>query len=162
MFKYTQNEYVEAEKQLMIVNKTMCKYDLPLAVLFVFISMGNLFLSSFSRFSTVMFLVVLAFAAIEIFRHFFWLPLKFKRTPEYHEESTIVFSADSIEWKTPGIDAEIEWGVYSELWESDDFYFLIETSRKHVPIPKRAFANLEERRAFEELARSNLRSAKRV
>lgn len=50
-FKYTQNEYVKAERQYLIANRTVRKYDGILVAVFLLFSIGFLFLSSFSTFS---------------------------------------------------------------------------------------------------------------
>lgn len=64
--------------------------------------------------------------------------LKFKQAEKYHEEYTLIFSKNIIRFKTPSIESELKWNIYSMLWENHDFYYLIQ--------------------AFEEFAQSNLKT----
>lgn len=76
--------------------------------------------------------------------------LRFKQIVKYHEEYIMVFSKDIIKWKASNIESELKWDIYSELWESDDFYFLIQASRVYTLIHKRVFENQEEKQTFED------------
>ncbi|WP_242866010.1 YcxB family protein [Desnuesiella massiliensis] len=74
----------------------------------------------------------------------------------------MVFLKGIIKWKTSNIESELKWDIYSELWESDDFYFLIQAPRMYTLIPKRVFEDQEEKQTFEEITLSNLKSIKRT
>lgn len=162
VFQYTQREYVKAGQQYLIANKTIRKYDAVLFALFALFATGYLFLSSFGTLSIVMFLLMLIVTGVAIFLYFFVPALKFKGASKYHEAYAMTFSPEAITWKTASVESELKWTVYSALWESDDFYFLIQGPQMYTLIPKRAFAGPEEKQAFEEMALSNLKSAKRV
>jgi len=161
-FKYTQAEYVKAERQYLIANKTMRRYDAVLVVVFFLFSVCYLFLSSFSTLSIVVLVIVLIVSALGICLYFFIPVLKFKQTAKYHEEYQMFFSKDMIKWKTSSIESELKWSIYSEIWESNDFYFLIQAPRMYTLIPQRAFVNQEEKQDFEEIILSNLKSIKRL
>jgi len=160
-FKYTQYEYVRAEQQYLIANRTIRKYDPIIAIIFLLFSTCYLFLSASSTFSIVFLAITLIVFMLGCFLYFYVPVLKFKQTSKYHEEYTLKFSRESIEFKTPSIDSVLKWNVYSELWESSDFYFLIQAPRMYTLIPKRAFANPADKQAFEEIALLNMKSAKR-
>ncbi|MGN6714672.1 YcxB family protein [Anaerocolumna jejuensis] len=162
VFKYTQSEYVKAERQYLILNKTIRKYDPILATLFLLFSISCIFLSSFSVFSIIILGIVLIATAIGSYLYFLMPVFKFKYTEKYHEEYIMVFSKDSIKWITPSIESELKWNIYSELWESNDFYYLIQVPRMYMLIPKRAFAAQKDKQTFEEIALSSLKSIKRI
>lgn len=88
--------------------------------------------------------------------------LKFKQTAKYHEEYTLIFSKEIVRLKTPSIESEIKWSVYSKLWENGDFYFLIQAPRMYALIPKRAFKDQNEIQLFTEIAHSNLKTIKHM
>ena len=88
--------------------------------------------------------------------------LKFKQTTKYHEEYTLVFSKENIKFKTQSIDSEVKWDIYSALWESHDFYYLIQASRLYTLIPKRVFKDLNEKQLFEEITQSRVKTTKHV
>ena len=161
-FKYTKAEYVKADRQYLIASKTISKTSIVVLAIFLPASLFYLFLSSLSV-SGIIFTVVAVVAAIVGSTLYFYIPYyKFKITPKYNEEYTLTFSDSGIMFKTPGIDSIIKWDTYSEIWESNDFYFLIQAPRMYALIPKRAFRSPAEMRMFEEVSISNLKCTKRV
>ena len=88
--------------------------------------------------------------------------LKFKQTAKYHEEYTLVFSKETIKFKTQSMESEIKWDIYSALWENRDFYYLIQAPRIYTLIPKRVFKDLNEKQLFEEIAQSRVKTIKHV
>ncbi len=162
VFQYTQSEYVKAERQYLIANKTIRRYDAILVAVFLLFSISNLFLSSFSTFSIILLGIVLTATALRSLIYFLMPIRRFKQTAKYHEEYIMVFLKDIIKWKTSNIESELKWDIYSELWESDDFYFLIQAPRMYTLIPKRVFEDQEEKQTFEEITLSNLNSIKRT
>ena len=161
-FTYTQNEYVKAERQYLVANKTIRKYDPILIAVFTVLSLCYLFLSSFSIYSIILLVIILIASAIGCYIYFCMPVLKYKHTSKFHEEYTLFFSKDGIDFKTPSIDSVLQWSVYSELWESDEFYFLIQVPRVYYTlIPKRAFRTPEDKQVFEQLGLSNIKNEKR-
>jgi len=80
---------------------------------------------------------------------YFYIPLyNFRITPKYTEEYNLTFSSSGITFKTPSIDSIIKWDVYSEIWESNDLYFLIQSPRMYTLIPERVFGSPVEMRVF--------------
>ena len=89
---------------------------------------------------------------------YFYIPIyKFKSVAKYQEEYSLLFFEDGIKFKTSTIDSELKWTIYSETWECNDFYFLIQTPRIYTLVPKRAFASLTEKNAFDKLITSNMK-----
>lgn len=162
VFKYTQNEYVQAERQYLLLNKTIRKYDPILVALFMLLSLSYILLSSFSIFSIILLGIVLIATALGSYLYFVKPVFKFKHAKKYQEEYIMIFSKDIIKWITPSINSELKWDIYSELWESNDFYYLIQVPHMYTLIPKRAFADQIDKQVFEEIARSNLKSIKRM
>jgi len=56
----------------------------------------------------------------------------------------------------------LKWSIYSDLWESDDFHYLIQAPRMYSLIPKRAFESHAEKQRFEEMTLLNLKCEKRA
>lgn len=79
--------------------------------------------------------------------------LWFKWNPKYHEEYEITFSEDSIRFKTPTIDSNIDWKMYNSMLEDDQIFLMIYGKRMYSVIPKRAFVNAEDQNVFRELAK---------
>ena len=156
-FKYTQNEYVKAERRYLFASKTITKISVIVLAAYFPSAAICLFLSSFSLWGIIACAMAII-AGIMGCILYFYIPLyKFKHTAKYQEEYSLVFSADGIKFKTSTIDSELKWSVYSEAWECDDFYFLIQAPRMYTLIPKRAFCEVSEKNAFEKLVISNMK-----
>ena len=56
----------------------------------------------------------------------------------------------------------MKWDIYSALWESHDFYYLIQAPRIYTLIPKRVFKDLNEKQLFEEITQSRVKTTKHV
>lgn len=160
-FRYTQEEYVRAEKQQLLASKIITKTSviiIPLCVLFT-IACGMLV--SWSAL-TIFGLVISVAALLILCILSFYMPIyQFKQTEKYHEDYNLTFSKEGIEFKTSSIRSSLSWSVYSACWESNAFYFLIQAPRVYAMIPKRAFRNLEEQERFEEIVTSGLHCKKR-
>ncbi|MCL2057580.1 MAG: YcxB family protein [Oscillospiraceae bacterium] len=88
--------------------------------------------------------------------------LKFKHTSKYYEKYTLIFTNEGINFKTPSVDSNLQWAIYSEIWENDDFYYLIQAPRIYTLIPKRTFNTTADRQYFEDCCLSNIQKPKRV
>ena len=161
-FKYTQAEYVKADRLYLIASKTISKTSIVVLAIFLPASLLYLFLSSFS----VLGIIAAAIGVIAVMvgsSLYFYIPsYKFKITSKFHEEYTLTFSNSGITFKTPSIDSTLKWDVYSEIWESNDFYFLLQAPRMYTLIPKRVFGSPVEMRMFEEISVSNMKCTKRI
>ena len=74
----------------------------------------------------------------------------------------LVFSKETIKFKTQSIESEMKWDIYSALWENHDFYYLIQSPRIYTLIPKRVFKDLNEKQLFEEITQSRVKTTKHV
>lgn len=161
-FQYTQSEYIKAERQYLISSKTIHKYDIALVAVFLLLSVVYMLFSSFSVFSILIFGLIIVVTALGSYLYILMPILKFKQTAKYHEEYTLVFSKENIKFKTQSIDSEVKWDIYSALWESHDFYYLIQAPRLYTLIPKRVFKDLNEKQLFEEIAQSRVKTTKHI
>jgi len=161
-FKYTQAEFVNGDRQYLIASKTISKTNIVVLAVLLPTLLLYLFLSSFIVLA-IAFTAVGVVAAITGSILYFYIPFyKFKITRKYNEEYTLTFSNSGITFKTLSIDSTIKWNMYSEIWESNDFYFLIQGPRVYSLIPKRAFGSPVEMRMFEEISISNMKCSKRT
>lgn len=161
-FQYTQSEYIRAERQYLISCKIIHKYDIALVAVFLLLSVVYMLFTSFSIFSILIFGLIIVVTALGSYLYILMPILKFKQTAKYHEEYTLVFSKETIEFKTQSIESEMKWDIYSALWESHDFYYLIQAPRIYTLIPKRVFKDLNEKRLFEEIVQSRVKTTKHV
>lgn len=100
-----------------------------------------MFLYSFRLFSVLIFGLVIIVIAMGCYLYFFMPVLKFRQTAKYHEEYTLKFTEDTIYFKTPSIESELKWNVYSALWDNQDFYYLSQAPRIYALIPKEPLRN---------------------
>ena len=162
IFTYTQGEYVKATRKYLIANKTIRRIDPLIAAVTLLASIYYLYRSEASVLGIVGVTVVLFAVAFLSYVYFFLPMLTFKSASKYHEEYTLTFSNEHIKFKTPSLESVLQWEIYSSLWESDDFYFMIQAPRIYTLIPKRVFANPVDKQAFENLAAANIKCLKHI
>ena len=97
-FQYTQSEYIKAERQYLISNKTIHKYDIALVAVFLLLSVVYMLFSSFSVFSILIFGLIIVVTALGSYLYILMPILKFKQTAKYHEEYTLVFSKETSDY----------------------------------------------------------------
>ena len=161
-YEYSRNEFVKATQQYLLANGTIRKYDPAIVVVFLLFSVCFRFFFDLTTLGVILFVITLLFSAFAGLLYFYMPVLLYKRNPKYHEAYTLAFSKDSINFKTPSIDSVIQWSAYAELWESEDFYFLIQAPRAYSVIPKRTFKDAADQQVFEEMAALNIKKSKRV
>lgn len=161
-FRYTQEEYVKSERQYLFASKIITKTSIVVLAIYLPFSLLYFILSSFSVLSTIALGIAIVVSVMGCVLYFYMPAYKFKKTSKYHEEYNVAFSNDGIKFKTPTINSELKWEIYSELWESDEFYFLVQALRIYTLIPKRVFQDSSTKQAFEEMAIANLKCGKRT
>ncbi|MDR1020013.1 MAG: YcxB family protein, partial [Synergistaceae bacterium] len=90
--------------------------------------------------------------AIELMLYFYIPHRNFVNSPKLQEGYLLIFSPDEIIFKTQSIDSKLKWDIYSAIWESRDFYFLVQPSKNYTLVPKRVFKNSGEQEIFKSLA----------
>lgn len=155
-FNYTQAEYVKADRQYLFASRTITKTSVVVLAIYLPFSVFYLFFSSFCICSILALMIGVLCLMLGCILYFFIPGYKFRQTAKYQEEYHLAFSNDAILFQTPTLHSELKWDIYSALWESDDFYFLIQAPRHYTLLPKRAFASLATQQSFEEIALSNL------
>ena len=115
-FQYIQSEYIKAERQYLISSKTIHKYEIALATLFLLLPVVYMLFSSFSIFSILIFGLIIVVTALGSYLYILMPILKFKQTAKYHEEYTLVFSKETIKFKTQSMESEIKWLKQSHIY----------------------------------------------
>ena len=160
-FQYTLNDFVKAQRQYLIANKTIRKYDPALLAVFLLFSILFRFFADLHILGTILFTIALIVCALEAFLYFCYPILIFKNNLKYRDEYTLTFSNEDIKFKTQSIDSVLQWNIYSAFWESSDFYFLIQSPRVYTFVPKRVFNNPTDKRMFESMALFNIKTVNR-
>jgi hypothetical protein len=86
---------------------------------------------------------------------------QFRAMSKFQEEYFLSFSHDGIVFKTASINSVLKWDIYSELLESDDFFYIVQNSKLYTLIPKRVFTGSEED-DFRQLAVGVLKKLSRI
>jgi hypothetical protein len=78
-------------------------------------------------------------------------PLAFRREPKFRDEYSLTFSQESIHFKTEHVDSVIQWSMYSRALIDAHSYVLYYGTGSITVIPKRAFQDVDQQKAFEQL-----------
>jgi hypothetical protein len=80
----------------------------------------------------------------------------FRRNSKLRDECRVTFSDEGILFRSKDAESRLEWGFYSKVWETADFYFLVYGNDMFSLIPKRAFHGRRHEAEFCELLRRKL------
>jgi YcxB-like protein len=69
---------------------------------------------------------------------------------------SLIANETELQIKTPFTDSKINWRIFIKKIETDLHYFLFENAMQAIIIPKRAFANNEEKITFDKILSRNL------
>jgi hypothetical protein len=78
-------------------------------------------------------------------------PLVFRREPKFLDTYSLTFSEDGIHFSTAHIDSNLEWSLYSRALVDPCSYILYHGRQSFTVIPKRAFQDVDQQNAFEQL-----------
>jgi len=161
-FQYTKEEYVKAFRLYLLADRAAGKFARGFILLFSAFSIYYLLSSGFGALGILCCVLSAVAIAIELLLYFYIPHRNFINSPKLHEEYLLIFSPDEIIFRTSGIDSRLKWDIYSALWESGDFYFLVQASRNYTLVPKRVFKDSGEREIFKSLAAKAVKNFKRM
>ena len=161
-FNYTKEEFIKAEKKYLLASKAISKIHMVFVAGYFIFSAAYLFASSASLTSIVCLTIASLALALGVFLYFASPSIRFKQTAKYYEQYTLTFSKDLIHFKTPSINSELSWSIYSELWETAQFYYMIQGKRMYTLLPKRVFKSDGEIKAFEALAEQHFKQIRQI
>ena len=161
-FRYTQEEFVKAERKFLFASKAITKTSMIILGLYLPFSIWYLFSTNYSAISIVSVCVALLATALGCMVYFYIPISRYKQTTKFQEEYNLTFSAEGIHFQTASINSGMKWDVYTELWDCGDYYFLVQGPRVYTMLPKRVFAKEAEQEAFEAIATAQTQKPKRV
>jgi hypothetical protein len=162
-FQYTEREYVKAGRERLFAGRVLSKFMIVFIPLFFAFSLYSFVASRMSPYVSIFCLAVSAVGILFELALYFYVPRRnFKMTSKLREEYFLKFSGDGIIFKTQTIDSLLKWEIYSALWESDDFYYLVQQTGNFTLIPKRAFDDSMSRETFKAIATEAVKNFKRV
>jgi hypothetical protein len=149
-FRYTESDYVRA---LRAHYASRLRLRLDLAATFLLLGIGiYLWQSPTSHWLGVMFVTGAVLFSLLLVVAFTIIPrLAFRREPKFRDEYSLAFSSEGIHFRTANIDAQLQWGMYSQVLIDAHSYVLYYGSRQIMVIPKRVFQSFEQQQAFEQL-----------
>lgn len=149
-FRYSETEYVEAAK-FYIHKRFHTKFSMAVALIVFSIGLAWRASGGDVVFGAV-FIVLGAILFLLNCYTYFTLPQRwYKVNPLLREEYYLQFSDEGIVFRTKDAESTLKWGFYKDVWETDQFYFLLYGKDAFSLIPKRAFAEQEQERAFKRM-----------
>lgn len=154
-FKYSEAEYVAAAKYYL--RKTHhTRFSMAVALIVLGIGLAVWALSGDAVFSYVSLLTGAILLLLSV-HNYFVLPQRwYKNNPLLREEYRLQFSDEGIAFRTKDVDSTLKWSLYKDVWETDEFYFLLYGRHAFSLIPKRAFADEWQERAFKQMLQQHI------
>jgi hypothetical protein len=150
LFRYAESDYVRALRAHYFW-RLRVRTDIVAAIVFALLGIYSWRSPDYHWFSVVCLvgsfvLVVILFAAFVVIP-----PLAFRSEAKFRDDYSLTFSQDGIHFRTPHIDSQLQWSIYSRALIDEHSYVLYYGSRQFTVIPKRVFQNAEQQRLFEQL-----------
>jgi|GEM_PF-3166637 len=155
-FQLTKDEMIKAHRQYMRIRRAIEGYGsiirYALLVLVAFVAVWVLF--NFESMILLVFFVAL-FALRSVLNAWYPSHKIGRQVSQFLQEMSIIITKDEIDWKIADHKQDVEWGQYSGIWQSDDFFFFIRERHEYFGVPRRAFASAEDIQVFKEMAAAN-------
>jgi hypothetical protein len=154
-FSYNRNEYVRAIRRHL---KTVMRVRLDVFGAIFSIGMGFYLVNScgINVLSMLPLTVGGLLLAIIGYAMFIVPHLWYTREPKLKQQYYLVFSNAGIEFQTAGIDSKLDWSIYRKWLSDKDFYILYYGKWSLTVVPRRAFLNPADDRAFHDLLINNI------
>lgn len=159
-FKYEKEEYVDSRRKFLFMRGIITKIQCFITSLLLVIELILISIDGITIFSAV-FGIILVLALCMLFIVYIYQPGNFfNKTSKFHQAYHLEFLSDKIIFKTNDVHSELQWNIYSELWENQKYYYLMQTKDIYTLIPKRVFLSKEQCQQFKELLQMGNKSAK--
>ena len=150
------DEHIKAERLRYSKCSHFANVDRIVAVILVLFGVFSVVTRGMRWWTLIWFVV----APLEYFNLLSITPLviryRFKRTPKFHERNELTFSEDGFYFKTPSIDSNLKWDIYTGMVEDDDIILLMYGGSSYSVIPKRVFKSEEDLKAFQTLVQRKI------
>ena len=149
-FTYTEEEYMRAVR-VFYARAYHTRFNFLLGALVTLLGLLMLASGVDALFTTVCLAIGLMFTALNLYVHFVTPRLHYKANPKLRERYELDFSDEGILYRSKGAETRLEWGFYSKVWETGEFYLLGYGKDMFSVIPKRAFPDDAQEEAFREM-----------
>ncbi len=147
-FRYSERDYVLAARAH-LATRTRLFLDIPLV--FILAGVGAyLWRSPAHHWVGVISVLISVIFSLILVLGFIVIPqIAFRREPKFRDEYSLSFSPEEIHFQTKSIDSKIQWSFYAWALIDPHSYLLCHGTNSFTVIPKRAFQDVDQRRAFE-------------
>ena len=102
-------------------------------------------------------LSLLGAAALAVFyRSYYVAPRRWYKLVSERGEYTLQYSDAGIVFRAKDIDSTLQWSLYSQVRETEGFYFLVYGNDAFSVVPRRAFTSAEQEQEFRALLRRHV------
>ncbi len=155
-FTYTEDEYVRAAR-LFYARAYRTRFNLWFGALLALLGAAGLVLEGeVAVLSTVCLLMGAVLLSFGYVGHYVTPRRVYEANPKFRELYELDFTEEGIRFRSKGADTRLEWGFYSKVWETEEFYLLVYGKDMFSVIPKRAFREPLQEESFRALLRAKL------
>ncbi|MDL2273902.1 YcxB family protein [Oscillospiraceae bacterium OttesenSCG-928-G22] len=144
-FQYTKEEYVRGHRKQMLASGAIKKRDIIIVpAILLFAIVYHFFIEQTSLGAILLGLSFVVFGMGAML--YLYVPYRtYRLTPKLLETHHLTINDSGIHFKTPTENATFKWNMYKELWESREFYFLVQGKKQFRMLPKRAFSDYQQK-----------------
>jgi hypothetical protein len=154
-FTYTEEEYTRAAR-IYFARTYHTRFNMWLGACLALLGGAGVLLGAESLLATLCLMTGLALLALGYAGNYVTPRRQYRANPKLRERYELDFSDGGILFRSKGAETRLEWGFYSKVWETPEFYMLVYGKDMFSVIPKRAFRDGLQEEAFRGMLRRKL------
>lgn len=137
-FKCERDEYIKSRRKFLRESKTLSTGNIMFLIIMTLIEIVLLGIHEF--FFSIIIGVLLVISYIMVYMLYFWQPGRlYDKTDFIKKEMAFEFTEKEITATINKKTRKTNWNIIEEIWESEEFVFLMQSKISYTLIPKRAF-----------------------
>lgn len=153
-FSYGKDEFVKATREYLKISHYFgLTYILILAaagICLIWLLANNIY-----NVLNMVCVFVIAFLLSNILSLYFIRPsLAYKKVKSITDSYDLTFFKDRIAFKSDKASTDFKWKIFKKLYETDEFFYLVQSKSSYTILPKRAFENEAAMELFKKTAGS--------
>lgn len=148
--QYLRSEYIRGIRLYLRKSGVAGPRDVILVLAVFVLSCGLIWLTGMTVVNTALVVLLVMAVAMGLFVYLIRPGYQFDHTPSCRDSTAYTFTKEDIGLQNETVAGVFQW-TFTKLWNTEEFYFLIQDKQSYSMLPKRIFGGPKEWSAFEEM-----------
>lgn len=151
-FRYTKDEFVKAMQKYLEISGTIGTGERWVLTLSLAIDGVLIIRQGINTLTLSLSFLIALFTLWALWLYFQNPKSSYKKALRLTENYLFTFSQDKISFKSDKAAADFKWKSFKKLYETEDFFYLVQSKHSYSMLPKRAFASPKDMEDFKKIA----------